>query len=436
MVHKHYVILALYHLNLVVYTNTNMARKTIGYLWQTFLVAIVGVFFGSLAGLTTLAFIRVFEWIQQGLWTSLPQYFGVSPEQSIYPIIVCAIGGVLVGLASKYLGNYPRNLQVELAGFAKTKEFDYRHIPQTFVNSLLSLGFGAALGPEAALTTIVGGLSTWISKRLKFVANNDTLRTLSISGTFGALFGSPLGSSAISSEVKHSSFATKLQLYLGGLVAATIAFWIFSLSSATGGYFNLDTLPYTFNMADVLKALLPALVGFGAGLVFLRLGSRMNQAFKQITSKRPVIAGLIGGLLLGSLAALWPLILFSGHEGIQSLMTTYALTAGGTLVIIGLVKSLATTSLLATGWKGGQFFPVMFIGAAVGLGISQFIPSIPPMVGIVAGMTAMLGCVINRPIAAGVLVLFFFPPSLYPSVLMSMLLANLLLRLRRSQITS
>jgi H+/Cl- antiporter ClcA len=43
---------------------------------------------------------------------------------------------------------------------------------------------------------------------------------------------------------------------------------------------------------------------------------------------------------------------------------------------------------IVTGWKGGEFFPVMFASAAIGLGISNLIPGIQPMVAIAALMAA------------------------------------------------
>ena len=80
----------------------------------------------------------------------------------IYTLLLCTIGGVLVGLCAKYLGDYPKDLETSVGQFKRTKQFDDRHLVQGVVASLASLGFGAALGPEAALVSLVGGLSTWI----------------------------------------------------------------------------------------------------------------------------------------------------------------------------------------------------------------------------------------------------------------------------------
>ncbi|MFN2235551.1 MAG: hypothetical protein ACK2U1_15095 [Anaerolineales bacterium] len=57
---------------------------------------------------------------------------------------------------------------------------------------------------------------------------------------------------------------------------------------------------------------------------------------------------------------------------------------------------IATKTNTATGWKGGEFFPVMFASAAIGLGISNLIPGIHPMVAIAAFMAATITIVMDN----------------------------------------
>jgi H+/Cl- antiporter ClcA len=415
------------------YTSSNMPKQSpVASIKQLLVLSLCGALLGGLGGVITLVFIKLLKLVQHAVWESFPAVIGIDPTAIFYPVVICTIGGFFVGVAIKYLGNYPKNLQDDIAEFKKTKEFDYQHIPQTIVNSLLSLGFGAALGPEAALTSIIGGFGTWVSKKLRFLSlSRDDLRSLGFSSTLGALFGSPLGSAAIASTTK-GNLATKLQLHIATFIAALSALLVFRLTPSSGGnYFDLATLPYIFAPIDLAKAIGIGFVGFMVGVIFLWMLQITQKIFSGI--KNQVMRAMVGGLLLGSLAAIWPLVLFSGHEGVQELMGSYLLTAGGVLIIIALAKSLAATSLLATGWKGGQFFPVMFTGSAIGLGIANIIPGLPPMVGIVAGMTAMLGTVLKKPLVGGLFVLFFFPPDLYPIAIMSMLTVIILMRLNRKK---
>ncbi len=378
-----------------------MAKKSHLNISRLFILLFMGAIFGLLAGLVTRAFVFAIEEIQHFLWTYLPAQLPALPR-STYTIITCVIGGVLMGLGVKYLGNHPHNIQEDITEFKKTGKFDYKHIPQTFINSLISLGFGAALGPEAALTAIIGGFCTWISEKLHLIS------------------------------AQHDDFATKLHFRLSFMVATLSGFYIYKITdTSSSNYFNFPLMPYSFHTIDLLYAFLIGLCGFAAGLLFLFFGRIVHKFLKRV----PGIFGkaILGGLVLGVLGAIWPLVLFSGHEGISQLMTTYALSSSVLLIGIALAKSFTTNTLIATGWKGGQFFPVMFAGSAIGLGIANF-ANLPPMIGIVAGMTAMLATVLKQPLLAGFLVLFFFPVNLYPAIAISTALIYLLLRYNRMDI--
>lgn len=394
------------------------------------MIALLGTVLGVIGSIITVLFIETLEWLQTVIWTTIPSQLNVSAEHSLYVVACCTIGGVLVGLSVKYLGNYPKNLVHEMKHFKKSKTFDYHHIPQTIINSLLSLGFGAALGPEAALTSIVGGLGTWISTKLKAVSSaSEQIGLSGMSATVTALYGSPLAGAVANLEPQHTK-RERLLLFIGGGCAAASAFLVFRLLLSGGTYFNMPTEPYTLQGMDMFKAVVPALFGIVLALLFNFTHHVLFPLCQKINST--VLKATVGGLIFGVLAAIVPLMLFSGHNGTEQLMTTYAATAGGLLLVITVSKIFATNLLLATGWKGGQFFPVMFIGAAGGLAISALIPTVPSMVGLVSGMTAMLAVVLKKPIFSGLIVVFFFPPNLYPVMIVSVLCALLFLRTQKS----
>lgn len=407
---------------------------------QTILISICGVLLGGFAGVVTLLFVRAMEAIQHFIWTYIPSQLDIpipshlySPiiqsSYQLYTIIVCIIGGILVGLGAKYLGNYPGKIQEELARFKHTGEFDYKHIPQAIGNSLISLGFGASLGPEAALTTIVGGFSTWVSKKLRFLSlDKTTLQALGISSSFGALFGSPIGSAGLATT-SSSANGTKLQLRLAGFLAALGGLVVFKFGTRGGeSYFNLQTIPYIFKATDLLWAVSIALIGFIAGIGFLFIGQKLIPLTKSFKGFIP--QAMLGGLILGVGGAISSLILFSGHEGVQTIMNTYASSTGIDLILIALGKAVIACILLVTGWKGGQFFPVMFAGAAIGLGFANIL-GFAPMIGLVAGMTGMLATAIKQPILGGIFVIAFFPPNLYPAIGVAALIIFALVRLCR-----
>ena len=52
---------------------------------------------GLFAGLVTTGFVFIIEEVQRLLWTNLPNYLGLSIKGSFLPILVCGIGGVVLG---------------------------------------------------------------------------------------------------------------------------------------------------------------------------------------------------------------------------------------------------------------------------------------------------------------------------------------------------
>ena len=94
------------------------------------------------------------------------------------------------------------------------------------------------------------------------------------------------------------------------------------------------------------------------------------------------------------------------------------------LSLIAIAKLLAAALLIATLWKGGRFFPTMFAGAALGLALSQTFDSIGEIPALAAGMTAIVGVLMKRPLLAGGFMVLFFPPSAWPIVIIAAVIGS------------
>jgi len=143
-----------------------------------------------------------------------------------------------------------------------------------------------------------------------------------------------------------------------------------------------------------------------------------------------VLRGLLGGLGLGIIGALLPLTLFSGEEGTAELITHAAEIGVLMLIVLGLVKLFATTLLLATGWKGGYIFPILFASVALGLAVNLLFPGIPVAVTVAATMAGALVAALKAPLFAAlfttVLVQKETAPVIAVAVVVSALLTALL----------
>jgi H+/Cl- antiporter ClcA len=65
--------------------------------------------------------------------------------------------------------------------------------------------------------------------------------------------------------------------------------------------------------------------------------------------------------------------------------------------------------MLNTGWKGGQFLPIMFAAAALGLSVSVVFPVVSPSAAALGAIGALLTVVLPTPRSALILMVLLFP---------------------------
>jgi H+/Cl- antiporter ClcA len=134
--------------------------------------------------------------------------------------------------------------------------------------------------------------------------------------------------------------------------------------------------------------------------------------------------------LAASIGAALPLTLFSGEEQTLELITQAAEIGVVMLIVLALVKLFATSLLLATGWKGGYIFPIMFASVALGMAINLIFPAIPVAVTVAATMAGALVAALKAPLFAALftsaLVQIETSPVIAVAVVVSALLTALL----------
>lgn len=142
--------------------------------------------------------------------------------------------------------------------------------------------------------------------------------------------------------------------------------------------------------------------------------------------KRVIVRGLIGGLGMGIIGALFPLTLFSGEDQTVTLIKTAGEIGVVMLIVLAFSKLLATSLLLTTGWKGGYVFPIMFAGMALGLACDQLLPGIPVSVTIASVLAGALVAALRAPLFSALFTLAFVEPSLASVVAIAVLISALM----------
>ena len=187
---------------------------------------------------------------------------------------------------------------------------------------------------------------------------------------------------------------------------------------------------YTFpdympRLKDLLVAVPFSLVGGLAGVLFTLL-FRWLRRLMQPLKGRLVLRGLIGGLGMGIIGVLLPLTLFSGEEQTATLIEQATTIGFWMLILLAVSKLVATSLLLATGWKGGYIFPIMFAGVALGMACHLLFPDTPVAVTVAATLAGALVAALKAPLFAALFTLVLVQAETAPVVAVAVLVSSLL----------
>lgn len=388
------------------------------------------ILLGLMSAVITFTFIVL---VNQGtilIWERAALSLGL--DIRFFTILVCTIGGLFVGLLVKFFGDHTGIFAEMMLEFGRTGRFDYRNAPGIVVTAFVSLITGASLGPEAPLADACGGIGTLISDRLKL--DEEETRTMGYSGVSGmlaAFITSPFSGALLgleSAQGDTSGRKTYFWVLFPSLLASAVATTVFVLLS--GAFFaSLYRFPdYAPRLMDLIYAAPLGLIGGLVGLFFMFLLRRLQILFRPMKTKL-VLRGLLGGLGMGIIGALLPLTLFSGETGTLDLISHAAEIGVLMLVVLCMAKLIATTLVLATGWKGGYIFPVVFSSIALGLAANLLFPGIPVAVAVAATMAGALVATLRAPLFAALFTITLVQRETAPAIAVAIVISALLVAL-------
>jgi H+/Cl- antiporter ClcA len=388
------------------------------YLKLLLLAAVLGL----IGAMITFIFVVVVKTGQVLIWEQAAQAVGLSTPA--FTLLICTIGGLIVGVLVKIFGDHSGIFAEMMAEFGQTGRFNYRHAPGMVITALVSLIAGGSLGPEAPLADACGSLGTLTADKLKL--DERETRSLGFSGLSGmlaAMLTSPFGGSLLGLESARAGISYPWTLF-PSLVASAFATVAFVM--LTGSYFGtLYAFPdYQPRFTDLLVAVPLGLIGALAGAIFMIVFKQLRQVMQPL--RQHVIArGLIGGLGLGIAGALLPLVLFSGEAETLEVINHAAEIGALMLIVLALVKLFITTLCLATGWKGGYIFPTMFAGAALGMAAHLIFPAIPEAVAVAATMAGAMVATMKAPIFSALIVMVLVQTETAPVIAIAVIVGAL-----------
>jgi len=271
----------------------------------------------------------------------------------------------------------------------------FRIAPLIFLSTLITQLFGGSAGREGAALQLGGSLGATAGRLCHLTEKEKTIAVLcGMSGVFSALFGTPLTATVFAIEVisvgrlYHAAF---LPCILSSLTATGLSRYLIGNHPIA---FPLGEIP-ALSVISVLQVAAIAIVGAIISILLCLTIRKTGHYFKKWV-KNPYLRVLIGSGVLILLTVLLQTGRFTG----SGLGYIEQVMEGGSIVWYDfLFKILFTAITIASGFKGGEIVPTLFVGAALG-GLMGGLVGLPITFGAAVGMIALFCGVVNCPIAS------------------------------------
>lgn len=310
----------------------------------------------------------------------------------------------------------------------------------SLVTCTVTIGFGGSVGPEAPVVLTGAAIGSNVGR--SFNLGFRDLVLLIACGSAGAvagIFGAPLAGLVFALEILMIDLTTASVIpILIASVTGAVTSALFMGRSAT---FHFDVAS-DFQMANLPYYILLGLTAGFASCYFLYMNERIGRFFSKIKKDRRRI--LIGGISLSLLIFIFPPLYGEGFNFMSDIFNNdtsklmnntflyrfqdHSFVFLGFVLILILLKVVASGLTNGAGGVGGVFAPSMFVGAFVGLFLAQtinviFHTHLPIPNFALAGMAGVMAGVMHAPLTAIFLVAeitggynFFIPLMMVSSV--------------------
>lgn len=356
----------------------------------------------AITGAVTGVAVAAFDWIVVDGF--LDHLFELSPWVMAWMPLV---GLVLSSLSLRYVGRTTDSGTADLyleAFHREDRRYRLREMPGRMIAAVLTPGFGGAMGLEGGSLYLGSWFGELLQRRFPRFTAGSSRRVLLVAGAaagVAAIFKAPATGAIFALEVPYKEDLARRML-LPALVSSAAGYLAFVAVNGTTPLFEAHGSVSVLSFADLAGALA---VGVAAGI-----GAR-GFAWALLAAKSiperigPWTRVLAAGLTLAGLFAItWaltdePLSLGVGYHTIDwALAPDRAL---GLLVVVLVVRCLATAVTVGGGGVGGLFVPLVVAGALLGrIAVEVVGGDANITLFVVIGVAAFLGAGYRVPLAA------------------------------------
>lgn len=284
--------------------------------------------------------------------------------------------------------------------------------PLILGSTVLTHLFGGSAGREGTAVQMGASLSDRVGKYFKVEASERKILLVAGAGAgFGAAIGAPWAGVIFGMEVIQVG-RLKFFAWFECLVASFAGYATAVFLRAPHSAFPTFEIP----RLSVSGVFYIAVAGVAFGLMarlFTMVTHLIERSEARWISSAP-LRPFFGGIFL--LIFFW----FEGSTkfaglGIPSIQAAFETSSG---LFDPFLKLIATALTIGSGFKGGEFIPLVFMGTTLGSALALVLPmSLPLLAGV--GFAAVFGAAANTPIACTVMAMELFGPRIGPYALIA-----------------
>ncbi|MCB1493774.1 MAG: chloride channel protein [Rhodobiaceae bacterium] len=323
-------------------------------------------------------------------------------------VLAPALGGLVVGLMIQNLmpGRRAEGVAdvIEAQALGLSRLTLQKGVTSSLI-SAISIGAGASVGREGPIVHLGASLSAALGRWFDLPgAARRTILGAGVAAAVSASFNAPIAGAIFAHEIilGHYALSAFVPITLSSVIAAVIARGYF-------GDFPAFVIPH-YQITSYWEVPAFALLGLTCAAVailfqFALMGA--DHVARRISIPlwlRPVI----GGAAVGVIAIAFPQVLGVGYEATSRALNGFMPL--NLLLVLIVLKTLATAICLASRFGGGVFSPALYIGAmtggAFGLMAASVFPHLASSEGLytILGMGAVAAAVLGAPFSTTLIV--------------------------------
>lgn len=357
------------------------------------------LFFAAATGIVTGALVAGFEYVtreivyehlvEAPLWVRC-----LAPMVGLVAAALCIrfLGGESSATSEKYIENF----------HDRNRRLSIRPFPATMLAAMFTLGSGGAMGYEGPAIYAGAETGTLMQSRLQRFFSRDETKVLLVAGAaagVAAIFRAPATGVVFALEVPYRDDLARRQL-LPASIAAVAGYLTFVTFLGTDPLLPVLGQP-GFGFTELGGAMALGLLcgaiarGFSVGLAAMKRFRARYDAVPLAVAAGAVLAGLAW---LSEVVYGHPFTLGAGYDTVTwSLDPTHAISL---VVLLFVLRAVATAVTLGGGGAGGLFIPLVVQGALLGSTVGGLFGDTDSTLFPLIGIAAFLGAGYRVPLAA------------------------------------